>query len=100
MNCFDVTYCTERKEEAGLIFLVMLLSYEDLLLFWVFIGEGEATGVSGEGVCTGGGAYCCQSGGKSVATSVTISCLVQLKTLDIRDAIQAVRASNQPRIGQ
>lgn len=81
----------------------MLLSDWDLLLFVVFIGEGEATGVSGEGVCTGGGAYCCQPGGKSVATatSIIISCLVQSRMLDIREgANQAVRASNQPRISQ
>lgn len=69
---FDVTYCMEIKEGGGFFFLpIMLMREKDLLLFiyFFFVGEGEATGVSGEGVCAGGGAYSSQSGGESVASS-------------------------------
>lgn len=68
---FDVTYCMEIKE-GGVFFFCQSCSCVKRIcffFFFFFVGEGEATGVSGEGVCAGGGAYSSQSGGESVASS-------------------------------
>lgn len=54
---FDIPYCKGIKAGGG------------ASLLYFFLGEGEATGVAGEGLCPGGGAYGSQSGGRSVASS-------------------------------